>query len=287
MKTYVWVLCLPLAFAGCVLGERVPIEMVSTSQIQPINKEKALDSAIRLDVGSLEITSGKQSGSLYSYDLLYDKTSFTHDLQYNPAFGGTEGRLNLSLRNTRKTGIHPKRNDNKLHIAFNNSIPLSLNVSAGVGAARLSLSGLQISRIEVESGVGEASITAFEPNAIQCDSVRLKSGVGRFEAVGLGNLHFRDLEFEGGVGSATLDFTGEWKQDADIRMHVGVGEVSVRIPREIGVKVESAKNFLSGLFLEGFTRQDSYHYSNNYDRASTRVTIHVTTGIGGFRITWV
>ncbi len=287
MKNLVWALCLPLAFAGCEIPDRVPTEMVTTSQTQSPNKEKSLDASVRLDVGTLEITSDKQPGSVYSYDLLYDKTSFAPEVQYSSARGGAEGRLYLSLQNARQTIIHPQGNDNKLHIAFTESIPLNLKVNAGIGESHLSLTGLKISRIVLESGVGEAKLTAYEPNAIPCDYIKLKSGVGRFEAVGLANLNFRDLDFEGGVGGATLDFTGELKHNADIRVQVGLGEVNVRIPREIGVKVESAKNFLSGLFLEGFTRQDPYHYSNNYSRASMRVTFHVTTGIGQFRITWL
>jgi hypothetical protein len=287
MKKIAWALCLPLAFAGCEFVDRVPIEMVTANQIQPLNQEKTLDSSVRLDVGTLEIGSEKQAGSLYSYDLLYDKSSFAPETHYSSALGGTEGRLFISLQNTSQAGIHPQRNDNKLHIDFNDSIPLNLKVTAGIGEARLSLSGLKISRIDVESGVGATKISAYEPNAIPCDSVRLKSGVGSFEAVGLGNLNFRDLEFEGGLGGVTLDFTGEWKHNADIRMRVGVGEVRVRMPKEIGVKVEAAKNFLSGLSLEGFTKQDPYHFSSNYDRAPIRITFHITNGLGGFRLTWL
>jgi hypothetical protein len=51
--------------------------------------------------------------------------------------------------------------------------------------------------------------------------------------------------------------------------------------------VESSKNFLSGLHLEGFNKQDSFYYSENFDKAATKVSIYVSTGIGGLRITWI
>ena len=287
MKNLALAMCFPLLFSGCYFGERVPIEMVTTSQDRPFQKEKSLDSTISFDIGSLEITSGKSSGSLYFYDLEYDKGSFTPEVRYRTALDGAEGRFAFSLESTHKSGVHPQRLNNRLRLALSTSIPLKMQINAGVGDARLSLSGLKISSLDFNSGVGEAKISVYEPNAIPCEHIRLKNGVGRLEGTGLGNLNFKEFEFDGGVGGATLDFTGEWKQNADIRITVGVGGVNVRIPRDIGVKVESAKNFLSGLHLEGFNQRDSFYYSQNYDTAATRVSIHVTTGVGGLRITWV
>jgi hypothetical protein len=144
---------------------------------------------------------------------------------------------------------------------------------------------MKLSRLDFESGVGSAKVSAYEPNAIPCESIRLKNGVGSLEAVGLANLNFKSLEFEGGVGGANLDFTGEWRQNADIRIQVGVGGVNVRLPREIGVRVEAEKHFLSGLQLEGFINEDSLQ--RKLRQSSIRVTVRVTTGIGGLKITWV
>ena len=160
-------------------------------------------------------------------------------------------------------------------------------MNAGVGDARLSLTGMKISRIEFESGVGGAKISAYEPNTIPCEYVRLKNGVGGFDATGLGNLNFKEFEFEGGVGGANLDFSGDWKQNADIRIQVGVGGVTVRMPREIGVRVEAEKHFLSGLHLDGFDQKDSYYYSRNYNSATIKVSVRVETGIGGMKISWL
>jgi hypothetical protein len=287
MKNLVWTLCFPLLFGGCSFGERVPLEMVTTSQNQPLQKEKTLDSTVRFDIGSLEITGEKLSGSLYSYDLEYDKASFVPNIRYNTALDGTKGRLFFSLESAHKTGIHSQRFNNRLRLTLSDSVPLQMRINAGVGDARLSLSGLKISSLDFESGVGEAKMSAYEPNAVPCEYIKLKTGVGRLEATGLGNLNFRELEFDGGVGSATLDFTGEWKQNADVHIRVGFGGVNVLIPRDLGVKVESAKNFLSGLHLEGFSQRDSFFYSANYDKATTRVSIYVATGVGGLRITWI
>jgi len=286
MKKLLWLLCMPMAFviSGCDLEERIPAEMVSLNQKQPLGTEKSLNADIRFDIGSLEVT-GQKDSNLYSMDLEYDKASYQPSVQYEAL--GEEGRFTFKLESTHKVGIRSERHNNRLRLSLADSVPLKLSVNTGVGDARLSLSGMKVSRLELESGVGGSKISDYEPNPVSCDLIRIKNGVGSIEAVGLGNLNFKELQFEGGVGGANLDFSGQWKQDADIRIQVGVGGVNVRMPQDVGVRVEAEKHFLSGLHLDGFNKRDAYYYSDNYDKAKTRVTLRVATGVGGLKISWL
>jgi hypothetical protein len=272
-----------LLVAGCDFEERVPAEITSMDQSRPLENEKSLSAEIRFDVGSVDITADRKTNA-YSLDLEYDKASFQPELRYEP---GEEGRLFFRLAGMHKTGIHAERQQNRLRLNLNQSIPLRLTLNTGVGDARLNLSGLRLSDLQVEAGVGGSKISAYEPNHVSCNTIRIKNGVGAMDAVGLGNLNFRDFEFAGGIGGATLDFTGEWKQGADIRIQVGVGGVTMKVPRELGVRVEAEKHFLSGLHLDGFTKRDASYYSENYDKAKFRLSVRVATGVGGFRIAWV
>lgn len=280
-------LCILPVFAGCTFESRFPADMVTTTQSQPRDKEKALSSTIRFDIGSLEITAGKGMSALYSFELEYDKSGFEPDIQYDSNLSGEEGRLSFSLQGVNKPGFRREAFSNNMRLKFNDSIPIDLRVYAGVGDARLSLTGLKISHFAFESGVGEAKVSVFEPNAVSCEYIRLKNGVGGIEMIGLGHMNFRHLEFEGGVGGAEMDFSGDWKQDAEVRIQVGVGGVHLKMPRSVGVRVETERNFLSGVQLDGFTQKGSDYFSDSYDSSSIKVSIHVTTGIGGFKITWI
>ena len=191
------------------------------------------------------------------------------------------------LESLHKLGLRSDRHPNRLRLGLTNTLPVRLAINNGVGDARLSLTGLLLTDLDLESGVGGARISSYEPNQVSCDRIRIKNGVGSLDAVGLGNLRFSDLEFEGGVGGANLDFSGEWQRDAEIKIQVGVGGVSVKMPRAIGVKVEGHKNFLSGFHLDGFTMRDSFYYSEGYDEAKIRASVRVVTGVGGFKITWL
>jgi hypothetical protein len=287
MRFLTWTAIVILAAISCAcdLEPRVQAEMVSVNKAQPMGKEKSLSADIRFDIGSLEI-SGEKEATLYSYELEYDKSSYQPEVNYQAPSMGDEGSFSLRLESSHKIGLRNEHH-NRLRLNLTKSLPLKLNINTGVGDARLALSGLEIARLDIESGVGNSKLTSYEPNVVPCELIRIKNGVGSMDAVGLGNLNFRELEFEGGVGGANLDFTGTWKRDGDIRVQVGVGGVTLRMPREIGVRVEAEKHFLSGLHLDGFNQRDSYYYSENYDRAKVRVAVRVATGVGGFRISWI
>ena len=273
-----------LGLAGCDIEERLPAEVVSLSKSQPFGNEKSLEAEIRFDIGSLEVA-GEKSASIYSFDLDYDKSSYSPDVRYEEA--GDVGRLHFRLESQRKIGLRADRRPNRLRLNLSPKLPLRLAVNTGVGDSRLSLTGLKISDLQIDTGVGGSRLSTYESNSIVCDRVRIKSGVGSLDATGLGNLNFRELEFEGGVGGANLEFSGEWQQNAEIRIQVGVGGVSLRMPRVVGIKVEGHKNFLSGFHLDGFVKRDSTYFSENYDAARIRASVHIVTGVGGFRISWI
>lgn len=275
-----------LAVVGCDLPDQLRPVMATVNQSQPLAKEKSLDAEIRFAVGSLEVAAESPT-KLYSVDLEYDKANFQPEVRYEPLAAGDSGRLVVKLEGNNKIGFRNEADRNRLRLGLSDSVPINLSVNNGVGRARLSLSRLQVARLELETGVGGTKITSYEPNPIACERIRIHSGVGGVDAVGLGNLNFRELEFEGGVGGADLDLTGQWKRDAEIRIQVGVGGVSLRMPRDLGVEVQAEKHFLSGFRLDGFVKRDNRYYSENYDKAKIRVLLQVSTGIGGFSLRWV
>jgi hypothetical protein len=273
-----------LLLAGCGLERRVPVEMVTIDQSRPIGSESSLRAQIRFDIGALEI-SGATAPDLYSLNLEYDKAGYNPEINYEP---GSEGFFNFRLQSAHEVGIRSQRQSNRLRLALTDAIPVNLQINTGVGDARLALSRLRLSRLDLEAGVGGARISTYDPNPVICEEVRLRNGVGSLDAVGLGNLNFRRLEFDGGVGGANLDFSGAWKQDADVRLQIGVGGVTVRMPRDVGVRVTAERHFLSGMQLDGFRREGGEdYYSEKYSEKKVRITIDVKTGIGGFRITWI
>lgn len=273
-----------LGGAGCIVHERgIPADMASLNKTQPATTEQSLQAEVRFDIGTVEVGAEKGTG-VYSLELDYDRSSYEPEVDYQ---AGNQGRLVFRLSSNQKVGLRTDAHRNRARLNLSNALPLNLKVTSGVGETRLALSGLRVESLNLDAGVGDARISMYEQNPVVCRSIRIRNGVGGMNAVGLGNLNFDDLEFEGGVGGATLDFSGAWKKDANVRIQVGVGGVRVQVPRDIGVRVDAEKNFLSGIHLEDFTKRDGAHYSGNYEKARVRVNFRVVTGIGGFRVSWL
>jgi hypothetical protein len=287
MKDSIRVLGLGLVFlsVGCQTQGNAPAEIVTLEQIQPAGSEESLRVQIEYDMGSLEISSN-QADNIYSLNLDYDKARFAPEIQYR-ASNGYEGSLAVKLDTNSEPGIGFNGKSNFLDLDLSNSLPVVLDITTGVGESRLSLSGMRLTRLDLSADVGGTKISVYEPNIVECEHILLKNGVGSMQAVGLGNLNFERLYIEGGVGSAHLDFSGEWRRDAEINIKVGVGGILVKMPLGIGVIIDADRHFLSGVHLDGFTKRGSLYYSEKYDESTFRVNVKVSTGIGGFRLTWI
>jgi hypothetical protein len=60
---------------------------------------------------------------------------------------------------------------------------------------------------------------------------------------GFGDLQLADLSLTGldvtlGAGQSTVDLSGDWARDLDVAINTGAANVTVRLPKDIGVRVE-------------------------------------------------
>ena len=115
----------------------------------------------------------------------------------------------------------------------------------------------------------------------------MTSGVGAMELIGIGNLSFREFEFQGGVGGSKLDFSGDWSELGDVEIEVGVGGVEILVPRNIGVEVRVSKGFFSEFSMPGFDKQGDTYYSDNIEQVEKVVKFRISAGIGGVQIKWI
>ncbi len=124
------------------------------------------------------------------------------------------------------------------------------------------------------------------PNPEVCERVDLDVGAARFQAFGLGNLNARELDFTGGVGDVTLDFTGAWESNLRARVKMGLGSLTLRVPRGLGVQVRKA-GLLVGFDSEGLIKRGDVYESENLAQAEQTLTIDIDAAFGAIRVAWV
>ena len=88
------------------------------------------------------------------------------------------------------------------------------------------------------------------------------------------------------MGAITLWFTGEWAQDADVSIDMGLGSLDLRFPEGLGVRLRK-DSFLTSLDSQGLVKQGDWYYSLDWDDADHKVTIDLDAAFGSVTVAWV
>ena len=105
---------------------------------------------------------------------------------------------------------------------------------------------------------------------------------------GEGRLHLRDvpvtrLTLNMGAGRVLVDLTGDRKKDVDADIQGGVGEATVRLPRNVGV-VAHASGGIGGISAPGFKKQDDEYTNDAYGKSPTTIRVSVQGGVGSIKL---
>lgn len=247
--------------------------------------EDTLAVSVRFALGELRIGAADPP-TLYRVGLVYDEETFDPDVSYDVR----RRRLVAGIRGGDR-GVFPRnwdeRSRQRLTLALSRDVAVRLDVEFGAGAASLELGGLAMISGRIQTGASETTIRFSEPNATTCRSLTVEVGAAEFRAYALGNARCRRVRVGGGVGEMVLDLSGAWPEgEHRVRADVGLGEVRLQVPRDVGVRLEIHK-FLASVDHPGFTKRGSYYYSANYDDAAVQLLVEVHATFGSIDVSWI
>jgi len=107
-------------------------------------------------------------------------------------------------------------------------------------------------------------------------------GAGQSDLI-LGGIWLTNLDLSVGVGKTVLDLTGDWRESADITVQGGVGETTVKLPNNIGVRVVTSTG-LGSVNVYGLVRNGDVYTNALYDQSEVQLDLNVTGGIGSIRL---
>ncbi len=108
--------------------------------------------------------------------------------------------------------------------------------------------------------------------------MRVELGAGKAD-LSLGTLALSKLELNMGVGETVVDLTGDWKNDFEAKIHGGGGQATVKLPRDVGVRVRARGGI--GEIRAGELKKDGDTYTNDaYGKSSVTLQVEVEGGIG-------
>jgi hypothetical protein len=254
------------------------------STFRQLHGETRLNLRLEYAAGSLHVGSGRPN-ELYRMDLSYDEDRFVPISDYDAAHGTAV----LGLKSSGTSGVRVSSR-NQLQqvasVALSPRADLSLDLNLGAADAQVELGGLRVSNLELRTGASRASVSFSRPNATRCRRASFSAGAAEVSVIGLGNSRCDEIEFEGGVGSITLDFAGAWSSSSNAKVTMAMGGLTLRLPRSVGVRLHMDR-FLSSFEPAGLVRRGDAFLSENYDRATRRLNLEITTAVGGVGVEWL
>jgi hypothetical protein len=245
--------------------------------------ETRLRANLQYAAGVLRLDAGP-AAELYRMDVSYDQDRFVPRSEFDAARGevrlGVEAAGRGGLRVVSQNQLRQMAN-----VSFSPGVDLALDVGLGAVDADLELGGLRLTDLNLETGASRAVIRFSQPNGTRCRSAQLTAGAAELSVVGLGNSRCDRIEFQGGVGKVALDFGGSWTASSEVEVKMAMGELTLRLPRQVGVRVTLDK-FLSSFEPSGLVRRGNSFESPGYDRESRHLDIAVTTAVGQVRVEW-
>jgi hypothetical protein len=95
----------------------------------------------------------------------------------------------------------------------------------------------------------------------------------------LDSLSLTGLNLQMGAGKTTVDLTGDYAQDFDASIQGGVGEATVLLPSEVGVRAKAAGG-LGTINAEGLQQEGNSYVNDAYGESEVTLEVDVQGGIG-------
>lgn len=107
----------------------------------------------------------------------------------------------------------------------------------------------------------------------------VQMGAGRAD-IDLRGTDLRRLQMDLGAGDATVDLSGGWVHDADVWITTGAGELTVRVPADVGIRLRGHKDGIGEFNAEGFRADGDALVNDAYDDADVRFELTLVRGVG-------
>lgn len=206
-------------------------------------------------------------------------------VQYNvPLWSPEVVRRSSSVKITQETKDRVGLPDDKVTNEWDLTLgdhPTNLFITAGAYQGELDLTGISLTNLEIRDGASQADIFFYDYNPVVMEEFSYKTGASQINIEGLGYANAEEVTFEGGAGSYELDFGGPLKQDMDVYINYGLGDVKLIIPPGTRTRV-SVEGGLNNVELSGTWNVDGSEYENNGE--GPLLDIRVKMGVGNLQL---
>ncbi len=262
---------------ACTFSVNVP--RVETGDLQTVDiSENAPDNNT---TGNLSIFMGGGQLSINGHgdQWVTGKVDYNIPL-WQPKVTRNNANLEISQDTKENIGLPNNKIVNNWELMIG-EVPTDLVVKAGAYKGNLDLSGIPITNLEISDGASQAEITFDQLNPAVMKSLIYKTGASQISLYGLANANFNEMQFDGGAGSYTLDYSGDLQHDTNISVNFGLGDVKIIIPKGVPAQV-IVDGGLNNVELTGTWSIDGNVYDVNGN--GPKLYFRVKMGLGNLQL---
>lgn len=271
-----------LAATLVAVAVAAPPRPAGAQTLRTVESSRQLHDTATLDVhvqygdGRLTLRPARER-VLYAAELAYDPDRADPVLRYD----SLGRRLEIGVRVHGGVSVRSRsERAGSLALELTPRAPIDLSLELGAVEGDLHLGGLTLDALSVSSGASETTIHFDSATVRPLRRVDLNAGAAGLRVLGLGNASPAVVKLSAGAGSVELDFGGRWTRDIDLDASFAMGGLTLRVPRDVGVRVEMSR-FLTAFDHGGrMRRRGGAWVSDNWDRAPRRLRVTSSTAFG-------
>ncbi len=244
--------------------EQVPRDGVEEARVE-----------VRMGSGEVVLSAGEP-------DALFYGRFRTNIAEWAPEVSWKDGLLRIEQGSGR--GMPEPGAENEWELYFSPEVPLDMDVEIGACDGELDFTELAVTELDLEVGASDLVVRFGAPNPAPMDDLRIRTGASNLRVDGIGNASPERARIEGGVGNLILDFGGAWRGSARVDVMAGAGSLTLRLPEDVGVRVEVEGGLSNIQADEAFTLSDGAYVNGAYGQAETELLIELAVGVGSVRL---
>jgi hypothetical protein len=269
------VLCAQAVFAAsCGVDVGVTQEVVVD---EPLGSAAVTNVEVSMGAGTLTITPG--AVGLASGTIRYNVESWKPTV--------TRGESSLVVKQGSQKGVSGLGTDVVNHWELElGKAPMRLKVSAGAYKGFYDLSGLTLQELVIHDGAARSQVMFNSPNPGQMTKLEYETGASTVELIGLANANFKSMGFKGGAGSYSMDFSGQLRTSANVKIDSGAGSMRIAVPAGTAARI-TVDGSLNDVNMEGTWTVTGKTYSTEAAKDTQAKTLDITLKMNVGQVTLV
>ena len=242
-----------LVASGCTTGDRVG-DLQTKSETVELGSADSANVQIKMGAGELDISGG--AGELL-------EATFTYNVdELNPTATFTGGNL-VVKEDDIKEGIGTLFDlddyRNEWDLRFSDGVPMEMNIDLGAGRTALTLGSLALTSLDIDAGAGEVDLDLS------------------------GSQSLNQFDFKMGAGDITVDLTGDWQDDLDATIQGGLGQMTVKLPRDVRVRL-NVQTGIGSVDTSGLSKDGNIYTNDAYGNSDVSLRIDIDAGVGSINL---